>query len=279
MAQPFDRDRADALAQREEELRAVLRLMGHSVGDLAGSNRRFAERLVAQSAELEQIADLDPGEEATHRLGDVTATLRDATGDMAQSLEAMAREIERSHQRMAALERQLAEARRKALLDTLTQAHSRAALEEQLVELLGREAEPWSFLLAEIDRFDAVSAELGCTVGDALLWRVARVIEHSVSDCPGEPFVARYGGEEFAVILPGATLDQAGRIAERVRRDVRDARYQLRARNHAVVNPTLSIGVAQRRPDDTVATLSRRANAALQAAKRDGGARVGVADT
>jgi diguanylate cyclase (GGDEF)-like protein len=84
--------------------------------------------------------------------------------------------------------------------------------------------------------------------------------------------VARFGGDEFAVLLPELHIKQARQTAERIRQQI------------AALSPpslptavTVSIGLADRTPDDDVATLVQRADAAMYDAKEAGRNRVAVA--
>ena len=274
----FDRSRADALARREDELKSIALLVGQAVRDLARSNQRLADEVGSQTEQLDEIAVLDPDDLISDRLRNLVNSLHQTTSEVGRDLDHVANGVESSNQRIAALEHELEEARRKALYDGLTKVHSRAALDERLAEQMAADAhEPWCFLLADLDRFKAVNDAHGHLVGDALLFKVAQALQACADDYEGAAFVGRYGGEEFGVILPGATLDRARAVAERMRREVQDARYQLRARTDAVVNPTISIGVAQRRTDDTATTLVDRADGALYQAKHLGRNRVAVA--
>lgn len=72
--------------------------------------------------------------------------------------------------------------------------------------------------------------------------------------------VGRIGGEEFMLLLPGADLDTAAAIVERLRQ----------ALQSAPPGCTFSGGLAAPRPGECVEALLRRADAALYAAKRAG---------
>jgi diguanylate cyclase len=82
--------------------------------------------------------------------------------------------------------------------------------------------------------------------------------------------IARYGGEEFAVLLPGAALEQAMVVAERVRSALASKPLAVGEDRSTLAAVTLSLGVAQMRQGDTLATLAQAADAALYRAKSDG---------
>ncbi len=83
---------------------------------------------------------------------------------------------------------------------------------------------------------------------------------------------ARYGGEEFCFLLPETGLDDALKLAERLRAAVAALRVEAEGRQLQV---TVSIGAAERRPDDrSVDDLLSGADAALYEAKRGGRDRV-----
>jgi hypothetical protein len=80
--------------------------------------------------------------------------------------------------------------------------------------------------------------------------------------------LCRYGGEEFAIVIPGAGLDAAVRLAERLRAAVEAADF-------GEAKVTLSAGAATWRPGTrTIAAALDAADAALYAAKRRGRNRV-----
>lgn len=118
-------------------------------------------------------------------------------------------------------------------------------------------------LYLDVDGLKRVNDRDGHEAGDAVLVAVARRLRGEI---PSGFCVARLSGDEFAVLLPSLTTPrQAERIASRL------------LRSTSVV-ASLSIGVATARLDDAHPDdLRARADGALLAAKRDGGAQVIVA--
>ncbi|MDU1695362.1 MAG: GGDEF domain-containing protein, partial [Bradyrhizobium sp.] len=81
----------------------------------------------------------------------------------------------------------------------------------------------------------------------------------------------RYGGEEFLLVLPGAPLDPACRLAERLRQIIADLDWSAFS---AGLQVTFSAGVATSRGDETTESLLSRADRALYASKAQGRNRV-----
>ena len=126
---------------------------------------------------------------------------------------------------------------------------------------------PFSLIVADVDHFKAINDTWGHPAGDRVLENVSRLLRACVRATDG---VVRWGGEEFLIILPHCDLraaaDQAERIRERVERTPQPEAGQV----------TLSLGVAQLGPVETVANLIERADKALYEAKRQGRNRVCV---
>jgi diguanylate cyclase (GGDEF)-like protein len=82
--------------------------------------------------------------------------------------------------------------------------------------------------------------------------------------------VARYGGEEFAVVLPGATLAGAEKVAQKIRRRIESANLAFTGSRHGCV--TVSVGCASCEPPVGVsgAKLLAAADVQLYEAKNAG---------
>lgn len=80
------------------------------------------------------------------------------------------------------------------------------------------EEKPISLILIDIDFFKRFNDNYGHSKGDNALCFVGQEIQTSLRK--KDDFVARYGGEEFVVILPNTDLEDAEKIAERIRYNV-----------------------------------------------------------
>ena len=132
-----------------------------------------------------------------------------------------------------------------------------------------RHGDPLSLVVLDVDRFRAVNEQHGHPLGDEALRGIAGQLRGAVRR--GE-LVGRIGGEEFAWVLPGATLDDARRAAERVRRAVEAAELL-----PGGARVTVSAGVCElAAAGGSAQRLLALADAALYDAKREGRNRVCV---
>ena len=155
--------------------------------------------------------------------------------------------------------------------DGLTGLANRRRFMEVLQSELARQSRSGNdlcLLLIDADHFKDVNDRHGHHAGDAVLRELSRILMASVREPADLP--ARLGGEEFAVILPDARLDEARRVAERLREQVATHVFEDRDTRLRV---TISIGLVAAR-GLSLGVLLQRADEALYRAKQAGRNRV-----
>ena len=151
--------------------------------------------------------------------------------------------------------------------DELTGVYNRRALMAALASERNRSerfAEPFALCIIDLDHFKAINDAGGHLCGDEVLRRFATTLGSvvRVTDVFG-----RYGGEEFLQVLTGTTLDGALVHAERIR--ILAEQIDLVGLPDGI-RVTVSVGVAEHTPGESVTETLERADAALYLAKRSG---------
>ncbi len=157
-----------------------------------------------------------------------------------------------------------------AVTDALTGLHNRRYMAGQLQALMsraGQGGDPVAVLVMDIDHFKAVNDGFGHDAGDEVLREFAVRLATNVRaiDLP-----CRLGGEEFVVVMPGASLEDASIVADRIRRDVASLPFPIMGGAESLTI-TVSVGVAASGGNgDNPDALLKRADEGVYEAKSRG---------
>ncbi len=155
--------------------------------------------------------------------------------------------------------------------DYLTGIYNRRFMVEQastILSLSRRHDFPVSLIMMDLDHFKDVNDTYGHARGDAVLVELAAAIRRMIRTTD---VFGRYGGEEFIVFMPHAGVEDATRLAERIRWEVKQMKF-------SDLSITLSMGVAVADLETKVLDdLIDRADVALYEAKDHGRDRVELA--
>lgn len=211
---------------------------------------------------LHNAAD-DP-QRVTHLFGisqDVTELhqARDALERHNQALEARVEqrtaELQHANRELRLLNGQLEEM---ATRDFLTGCYNRRHIEtlgQREIERARRYSTSLSALMIDLDAFKQVNDTQGHAAGDAALKRVAESLQGELRD---SDLLGRFGGDEFLILLPESDSEDARATAERLQ--------QCTLEQAAI---SISVGIATLRRDDSLDSLTARADHQLLAAKRE----------
>lgn len=169
-----------------------------------------------------------------------------------------------------AMRRRLDQSMELAITDQLTGLYNRRHMMNQLEQFLKRANRgdgPLSLFIADIDHFKRVNDTFGHDVGDEVLQEFARRIKAHIR--PSD-IACRHGGEEFIVIMPNTNREEAGAVAERVRRHVCMEPFIVE-RGAERLDITVSLGVSTTlNAGEGVDDVIKRADLALYDAKESG---------
>jgi diguanylate cyclase len=115
--------------------------------------------------------------------------------------------------------------------------------------------------LIDIDHFRQINDRLGAEKGDAILHEMAQLLDLVRR---GTDSVARYGGERFALLAVNAKLSTVTIALERIRREIAQHDWTVIASD---LQLTVSAGIAEWSPGETLNQVLGRAEAMLREAK------------
>jgi len=165
-------------------------------------------------------------------------------------------------EQMNELSRRLHAAEAQARNDPLTGLGNRRKLRE-FFNTLHKETST-SFLMIDIDHFKHINDQYGHDAGDLVLKKLSHLLKIAARSTD---MVARLGGEEFCIVLPETNLAHAANLAEKIRHDIENETFQAQQGN---IEVKVSIGVAERHEEETIAKWLKRADTVLYQAKRSG---------
>jgi diguanylate cyclase (GGDEF)-like protein len=116
----------------------------------------------------------------------------------------------------------------------------------------------------DLDHFKSINDTYGHGVGDHVLQQACQLLQVCMRDAD---YCGRLGGEEFVLILTGAELKAAAQVVERLRLRIAEQDFSSLMGDRRI---TLSAGLAQYRPGESVSQLLTRADHCLYQAKESG---------
>ncbi|MFT5781985.1 MAG: diguanylate cyclase (GGDEF)-like protein [Pseudomonas sp.] len=156
-----------------------------------------------------------------------------------------------------------------ANIDSLTGCYNRRWLEH----VFARESTRCAFnkqhlcmLMLDVDHFKHYNDQHGHLAGDYALSLVAHTLRNQLRP---KDSMTRYGGEEFVILLPEMGSDEGRSIGQRLRESLQNIPY-FYSPVGALPGVTVSIGMAQMHPRDSLENLIARADSALYQAKQQG---------
>jgi diguanylate cyclase (GGDEF)-like protein len=183
---------------------------------------------------------------------------------MASEVTALRRAFERRRLRLDAAMQKLADL---AMRDDLTGLYNRRYIMEVLARqkaLADRGHVGFTLCYCDLDHFKRVNDRFGHQRGDDVLREFGDLAGQVVRSVD---FVGRFGGEEFVLVLVDADAEEARRVAERLGEHTRGLKVDP---NHPDYRLSVSVGIAEFRPGESIEDVIQRADRALYRAKSSG---------
>jgi len=159
-----------------------------------------------------------------------------------------------------------------SIVDDLTQLFNSRHFYFQLkseTERSNRYEQPLTLLLLDLDNFKTFNDAYGHVEGDQVLRRLGQVVKRCLRETD---FAYRYGGEEFTILLPMTTSADGAVTAERIRTEFKKETFSPAPGQD--VHVTVSIGLAQYKPQEEMKTFVHRVDQLMYQGKKNGKDRV-----
>ncbi len=256
------------LRDREKEIWDIIDLQRTAITGLDSENQSYNRKVFEQSEKIEAITLLDDLKTIKNKLKKEVENIQET---VRKKQEQDKRQMDELSRQVDLLNLELKKAKTKGMTDSLTKTYNRGAFDgfiRKLVDQNTIKRAPFSLLLIDIDDFKKINDEYGHQIGDRVLVAVVKKCNEMIRE---QDFLARYGGEEFAILLPGASLRNALKKAQRIRKAIAGARYTPdKDEKSAILTITVSIGVSTFASNDSVSAVIERADKALYRAKSAG---------
>lgn len=152
----------------------------------------------------------------------------------------------------------------KATYDNLTKTYNRHGLEAIYIKetkRTNRNKYPISLIMFDIDFFKKINDKHGHLVGDNILIKICEEIQGIIRKTD---YIIRWGGEEFIILCPRTELNEAIKMAEKLRLAIEEKKLE------NVGSLTISLAVTQKEKNETSDKIIKRVDDLLYKAKESG---------
>ena len=153
-----------------------------------------------------------------------------------------------------------------ASTDSMTKLYNRRYFLEASVNIINiaqRDKNNMSILMLDIDKFKNINDTYGHDVGDNVIVVFANILKNNVRK---SDLVCRWGGEEFIILLHHTNIDDAFKLAEKIRHEI-ELLY-VKIKDDKAIQFTTSIGVST--VDSDLELAIKKSDEALYEAKESG---------
>ncbi|MGM0481997.1 MAG: GGDEF domain-containing protein [Pseudomonadota bacterium] len=252
--------------QLRQNVEAMLIELSQSVSDTKTNTQGFKSTMDSCLDDLNKVEkegwSMDEVMHLVRTMVRETQAIHNSTLDFSTSLQ-------KAEQEVARLRQELEKSQHDAFYDALTDLYNRRYLDQEIHSI--SEQQQACLIMLDVDFFKEVNDQYGHQMGDRVLKAIAKKLKEK---CQNNAIPFRFGGEEFAILMRGATLQQAIHKAELLRQALAKISVLDRRSNQRIKGITASFGVAAYQPGSRSSDLLETADRQLYQAKRLGRNRV-----
>ncbi|MBS1229381.1 MAG: diguanylate cyclase [Proteobacteria bacterium] len=260
-----------SLTVAREALKQMLAGFVDHLSEFADSTSDYHDKIEVCVEKISHAEDIAQLEDVLAEVIRETRVIQINAQRSRDDLRASKQRVEDAERQINELQGELDKASLLVRNDQLTGTLNRRGLEEAFDSEVGRAQRRKSTLcvaMLDIDNFKKLNDSLGHEAGDGALIHLVTVIRETLRP---QDTLARFGGEEFVILLPDTQVEDAKKAIVRLQREL-TKRIFLHDNEKILI--TFSAGLTDYRHDDTQASVTKRADEAMYAAKKAGKNRV-----
>ncbi len=262
-----------SLNEAKEALKHMLAGFVDHLAEFADSTSDYHDKIEVCAGKISQADDITQLQDVLAEVMRETRVIQINAQRSRDDLRASKQRVEEADKKIHELQEELDKASTLVRHDQLTGVLNRRGLEEAFDKESARSLRRQTTLcvsLLDIDNFKKLNDSLGHDAGDAALIHLAGVIRETMRP---QDTIARFGGEEFIILLPDTPIEDGKTAIVRLQREL-TKKFFLHNNEKQLI--TFSAGITDLRADDSQASVIRRADEAMYAAKQTGKNRVVV---
>ncbi len=260
-----------SLFEAREAIKQMLAGFVDHLADFADATSEYHDKIEGCADKISSANDISELGSVLNEVMHETRNIQLNAQRSRDELRSTQEKVKKSEARIHELEAELETTSDLVRHDQLTGALNRRGLEDMFNKEVARAQRHDTLLcvgMLDIDNFKKLNDSLGHDVGDQALIHLAQVCKEALRP---QDTVARFGGEEFVILLPETPLEDGIVALTRLQREL-TKKFFLNDNEKVLI--TFSAGVTQMLPDDTQATVIKRADEAMYKAKQTGKNRV-----
>lgn len=252
--------------ERRQDFHDLIGLAQTAIETISGEKTVAGSDLSQSVAQFDALLELEDLAQLKTQLTSSLANFRAASEAHRQAFQ---HTIDGYQERITVLEANLVRNEREATIDALTGLINRGAFDRTVQGLVDMSGARFSLALLDVDRLKKINDVHGHLSGDRALINIAQNLKTATRDTD---LICRYGPDEFAVLMRDCPLRHSeARIYNAVSTITHN---RLIADDGRAVMFTLSGGVAELSPGDSMQDVAKRAEEALREAKDNGRNRI-----
>jgi diguanylate cyclase len=260
-----------SLQEAKDALKKMLAGFVDQLADFADATSEYHDKIEVCAERISSIDNISELGAVLKEVMQETRAIQRNAQKSRDELRFTQQKVKDSEARIKELEQELETTSNLVRYDQLTGVLNRRGLDEMFEKEIARSTRHDTLLcvgMLDIDNFKKLNDSFGHDVGDSALIHLANICRETLRP---QDTVARYGGEEFIILLPETPLEEAVVALTRLQRELTKKFFM---HDNEKVLITFSAGVTQMTPEDTQATVMKRADEAMYQAKQTGKNRV-----